>query len=382
MNATSYALRDVCSRIDYGLTASASSGGAGPRFLRITDIVNGPGDYSTVPHVDAEPAAINRNILERGDIVVARTGATVGASHWFEGAADPVVFASYLVRFRVREGTNSRYVAYVLRSAEWHSFIRANAHSKSAQPNIGASAMADFCITLPELGVQDHVVEILGSLDDKIATNRNVVSRVLALGEVLARSRASNPTVMTDVAKVVMGTSPKGELLNEEGNGILFYQGVRDFGTLYPSPRVSTVSPVRTAPARATLFAVRAPVGEVNLAIEEVGIGRGLASIFSKERPATLHFCLRAFQKIWDEHQGGGTVFASVNGSAVRNARVPMPEDPSGNLEFRLALLLDRAVQAEQESVRLAATRDELLPLLMSGKITVKDAEKTVEGVL
>ena len=44
--------------------------------------------------------------------------------------------------------------------------------------------------------------------------------------------------------------------------------------------------------------------------------------------------------------------------------------------------LWDRALAAEQENLRLAATRDELLPLLMSGKITIKDAEKIVEGVL
>ena len=59
-----------------------------------------------------------------------------------------------------------------------------------------------------------------------------------------------------------------------------------------------------------------------------------------------------------------------------------MPNDLDGNIERSLASLLARAVQAEQESARLAATRDDLLPLLMSGKITVKDAEKTVEEVV
>ena len=179
-----------------------------------------------------------------------------------------------------------------------------------------------------------------------------------------------------------MGSSPKGEHLNEEGMGVHFYQGVRDFGRVFPKPRVSTTSPVRMAPKGATLFAVRAPVGEVNLAVEDVCIGRGVASLYSVERPATLHFCLRAFRSIWDEYKGGGTVFASVNGRDVREMRLPMPNDLDGNIERSLASLLARAVQAEQESARLAATRDDLLPLLMSGKITVKDAEKTVEEVV
>ena len=51
-------LADACSEINYGLTASASEDPAGPRFLRITDIVSGPPDWSTVPYVAADDATI------------------------------------------------------------------------------------------------------------------------------------------------------------------------------------------------------------------------------------------------------------------------------------------------------------------------------------
>ena len=62
-------LADACSAINYGLTASASNDAAGPKFLRITDIVSGQLDWNTVPHVVADKDSIAKYRLYDGDIV-------------------------------------------------------------------------------------------------------------------------------------------------------------------------------------------------------------------------------------------------------------------------------------------------------------------------
>jgi type I restriction enzyme, S subunit len=77
-------LADACGSIDYGLTASATDIDTGPRFLRITDIVGGSIDWNSVPHVVADPAASAKYRLDDGDIVIARTGASTGASAYAE----------------------------------------------------------------------------------------------------------------------------------------------------------------------------------------------------------------------------------------------------------------------------------------------------------
>ena len=67
---------------------------------------------------------------------------------------------------------------------------------------------------------------------------------------------------------LTMGQSPPGETYNETGNGLPFFQGRRDFGFRYPSNRVYCAAPQRLADHGDTLVSVRAPVGDVNMAME------------------------------------------------------------------------------------------------------------------
>ncbi|MCF6340318.1 MAG: restriction endonuclease subunit S [Sulfurimonas sp.] len=81
---------------------------------------------------------------------------------------------------------------------------------------------------------------------------------------------------------VTMGQSPPGHTYNEEGEGIPFFQGRRDFGWRYPVNRVYCTAPKRYAKTGDTLLSVRAPVGDVNKATADCCIGRGLAALRHK----------------------------------------------------------------------------------------------------
>ncbi|MEZ5212014.1 restriction endonuclease subunit S [Gordonia sp. (in: high G+C Gram-positive bacteria)] len=231
---------------------------------------------------------------------------------------------------------------------------------------------------LPNRTIQASIADVLGALDDKIAANRRIVVDALALGEALFDAEATDESVsLARLAEVTMGLSPKGTELNTGGVGMVFYQGVRDFGEVYPSARVSTSAPTRTAEAGDALLAVRAPVGRVNLAVEETCLGRGVAGIRAYRLPATLYFALRVAESGWDIYQDTGTVFSSVTKEQVRTFQIRRArETEAERLEAKLAALLDRGVAAERESEVLARTRDELLPLLMDGRITVRQAEE------
>lgn len=376
-------LKDACESVDYGLTASAEWTGVGPKFIRITDIVGGLYDLSTVPRVSIEPDVEKKYTVSNGDILVARTGASVGESY-FHNLGDGSVFASYLVRFRVNSDFDPRFVYYATRTQEWRNYISSNANAKSAQPNIGASAMGQFVFEVPGQSTQRAIGEVLGALDDKIAANRQVVRTSVTLAtHMVAREAVGSNRPLSEIADVQMGSSPRGAELNEDGDGMQFFQGVRDFGELSPTPRIfATVTP-RRAKAGDTLLAVRAPVGEVNWARNETCIGRGLAAVRSENAPTTIHYLLRRFAGRWDEHEGSGTVFSSVTGPQVKAMQFPtVPEASAGEVEQLLASIHQRALSAEAESEVLARTRDELLPLLMNGRIAVKDAERTAEDVL
>ena len=116
-------LADACEGINYGLTASASDDPVGPKFLRITDIVSGQPDWNTVPHVEADEPTTKKYMLNDGDIVIARTGASTGSSTYVKNPP-LAVFASYLVRLKTKPTFDPRFVSYYLKGDEFWEFLR------------------------------------------------------------------------------------------------------------------------------------------------------------------------------------------------------------------------------------------------------------------
>lgn len=179
-------LRDICTDISYGYTASASEHPVGPKFLRITDIVKDRIDWTTVPfcHIDKQIAPKYK--LQVGDIVIARTGATTGYNAIIKEPTD-AVFASYLIRYRMnREIADPNYIAFLLKSYEWRGFVD-NVIGGSAQPGANAQQFADFAFSLPPLPEQRAIAEVLSSLDDKIDLLHRQNQTLEALAETLFR---------------------------------------------------------------------------------------------------------------------------------------------------------------------------------------------------
>lgn len=228
-------------------------------------------------------------------------------------------------------------------------------------------------VPFPPLGEQRRIASVLGALDDLIETNDALARSAAGLqaSVFLAAWDETSRARLADVALVTMGQSPPGESYNEVGGGTPFYQGTRDFGWRFPARRIWTTQPSRFAEAGDILVAVRAPVGVLNIATEKLALGRGLGGLRAHRRPATLFQALQADQSVWHMHQGTGTVFASINKAGLSDLSIPWIDDAA--LEETLAEL-ERAITdltAESESLRRA--RDELLPLLMSGKVRVSE---------
>jgi len=278
---------------------------------------------------------------------------------------------------------SSEYLYWTLRSPQCRRHCKSLA-TGTTNLDLARNDFLSYEFELPSLDEQRATGEVLGALDDKIAANRRVIGSSVALAtQIVAREAVGPDRQLSEIADVQMGSSPRGADLNEDGDGMEFYQGVRDFGPLSPTPRVfATVTP-RRANAGDTLLAVRAPVGEVNWARNETCIGRGLAAVRSVGTPTTIHYLLKRFASRWDEHEGSGTVFSSVTGPQVKGMRFPtVPEASAEDVEQVVASIHHRALSAEAESEVLARTRDELLPLLMNGRISVKDAERVVGDVV
>ena len=418
------ALADACSSIDYGLTASASDQEVGPKFLRITDIVSGHIDWNAVPHVAADDETSAKYRLHDGDIVLARTGASTGASAYVKDPP-PAVFASYLVRLQAKPEFEPRFLAYYLRSDDFWTFIRGVLGDKSAQPNASASTMTKAPLRAPRTkNEQRAIAHILGTLDDKIELNRRMNETLEAMARAIfkswfvdfdpVRAKAEGrdhglPKEITDLFPdsfedlelgeipkgwgistvgeefiLTMGQSPPGETYNDIGEGIPFFQGRADFGFRYPSHRVFCTAPTRFADPGDTLVSVRAPVGDINMALERCSVGRGVAAIRHKSssRSYTYHAML-SLVDVFGDFEAEGTVFGCINKDDFHRIKSIAPP-PHLVLDFeKAAFPIDQTIENNIVQSRiLAALRDALLPKLIFGEIRTKDVKKFMGGIV
>lgn len=310
-------------------------------------------------------------------IVIGRVGSYCGSLHY--SSHDSWVTENAIV-CEAQERKGTRFWFYALQT------LRLNERSAgSGQPLINQQILSGIRITLPDLDARTAIAEVLGALDDKIAANRRVAQYLDDLAAALVLRGAGSVTSALDkIASVSMGSSPRGESLNEAGEGVTFHQGIRDFGLRTPETRVFTTNPVRMAKPGDILLSVRAPVGTVNRADKPLCIGRGIAALRSMTgTPHCLFHILRGARDAWAPFNGEGTVFGSINQASLRGVLVPWagPTDMQ-RLEAELAPLEERIDLNISESRHLANLRDTLLPHLMSGRITVRQAEALAEEVL
>ena len=125
--------------------------------MRITDIQDDAVEWTTVPSCDISTKEKEKYLLHEGDIVFARTGATVGKSYLIRGNVPEAVFASYLIRVRLQRDIEPKYIAYFFKS---HSYWRQISERQAGigQPNVNGSKLADLQIPLAPKEDQKNIV--------------------------------------------------------------------------------------------------------------------------------------------------------------------------------------------------------------------------------
>ena len=134
--------------MQYGYTATATNSPIGSKFLRITDITQNSIDWNTVPYCPITKENHEKYVLSEGDVVVARTGATVGVAKMIGKNIPDSVFASFLVRIRPIDDDYKYYFGLAITSADFLEFVQTNAGG-SAQPQANPPLLGQFELSIP-----------------------------------------------------------------------------------------------------------------------------------------------------------------------------------------------------------------------------------------
>ena len=159
-------LGEVC-ETQYGYTETATTEIVGPKFLRITDIVNDSIDWSRVPYCPISDCDYKKYKLNLGDIVVSRTGANIGWAKQIKGTIPDSVFASFLIRIKAIDSTLQWLIGFLVESSDFKAFVSANQQG-SAQPQANANILVKYPLLIPDKEyLQQYNMQIL-------PINRNV----------------------------------------------------------------------------------------------------------------------------------------------------------------------------------------------------------------
>jgi type I restriction enzyme S subunit len=186
-------LRDVCESMEYGYTASANANPIGPKFLRITDIVPSSIDWLSVPHCAPPEKNAERYALREGDIVVARTGATTGFAKRLNKKHPACIFASYLVRLRIKPPFSNHLFGALVESGDYKKFVQSN-WSGAAQPQANAQILTSVPIVIAPERLHARFTEVATPLFDlketlqlknlNLRTTRDLLLPKLISGEI------------------------------------------------------------------------------------------------------------------------------------------------------------------------------------------------------
>jgi type I restriction enzyme S subunit len=150
-------LGDISSTVQYGYTDSANHGSKEVLFLRITDIQDDAVNWATVPGCDISPSDFDSYALKNCDIVIARTGGTIGKSYLVAGLNQKAVFASYLIRIGNLSATFEQYKKVFLGSQLYWAQLIASSMG-TGQPNVNGTALKHLIFSLPPLAEQHRIV--------------------------------------------------------------------------------------------------------------------------------------------------------------------------------------------------------------------------------
>jgi len=171
-------LSQVSNQVHYGYTASADHSSTNVRMLRITDIQNNRVDWDAVPGCQIEPDAITAYELHNGDLLIARTGGTIGKSYLVENLNLCAVFASYLIRVIPNCHSLPNYIKlYADSPIYWKQLYEKS--MGTGQPNVNGVSLSSLLLPLPPLAEQHRIVakvDELMALCDQLEQHQTTAS--------------------------------------------------------------------------------------------------------------------------------------------------------------------------------------------------------------
>ena len=420
MEMTKYKLCDVATVDISGVDKKTKENEIPVKLCNFTDVYHNWAITKDMSDSFMSATANEKEVLEfslkKGQVAFTKDSETrddIGIPTYIADNFDNVVLGYHTALVTPDEKKLSgKYLNAFMNTDYIKKFFENNASGSGQRYTLSNDTLNSIPVLLPDLSTQKKVGDFFSNIDRKIALNQRINRNLEELarliydywfvqfdfpdkngkpyktsgGKMVYNDQLKREIPagwdagsLSDIANITMGQSPDGSSYNEERNGVAFYQGSTDFGMRFPSVRQYTTAPTRFAKKGDILMSVRAPVGAVNIANEDCCIGRGLSAMNSKIGSIThLYYIIDYFRHTFENKNSAGTTFGSITKDELFALPVVIPNDfILHKFEDIAKPIFDKQMVLGKETVELTQQRDQLLPLLMNGQVSV---EKTALG--
>ncbi len=373
--------------LQYGITTSSSAYG-NCKLLRQTDLKNGYIERENIPYANVDEDLISKYSLQNDDIVISRIAniGAVGYIDFVENFDRPVVFGSYLLRFRKKKEFNNKYAFYFILSSQMQEFIKSIGEGSTRQ-NTNAKVVAKFPLVCPPLPEQSRIATVLSYFDDLIE-NKKKQNKIL---EEMAMAIFKNWFVDFEpfkdgefVYSEELGREiPKGWEVKAIGSFIKFLYGKglpenkRKEGP-YPVVGSSGIVGYHSQyliSKPAIIIGRKGNVGSVYLMLEP---SYPIDTVFysSDDTPNELLSYIYHYLKITFLEDLGATDTAvpGLNIHILNSVKILVPDGPIlSRFNSLVEPLFQKIILNQKQIMTLKKIRDALLPLLVFGKLRVEE---------
>lgn len=283
-------------------------------------------------------------------------------------------------------GNDPRWLFYWFENADLTGF-----DSGSVQPMLNRNYIASISINLPPIEEQTAIATMLRSLDDKISTNVRIINATESLVDVLYSRVIKTPTEQSfaEVAQVFGGSTPStkndafwdGDINWATPTDITALDGpwIGDTSRKITKAGLASMSS-SLHPENSILMTSRATIGAIALASGPIATNQGFIVVEAPDELTPWLFAqMKARKHEFEAWANGATFMELSRGNFKKLPFIGCSDDDLQAFNDAAWPLLKRAQAAQKENQVLARTRDELLPLLMSGRITVGEAEEAAD---
>lgn len=352
-------------------------------YLRITDI----NDDGTLNMSDLKSVADEKAgdyLLKPNDIVFARTGASTGRNYFYDEIDGEFVFAGFLIKFSLDpEKVNPRYIKYHCLSKEYRDWIAAF-NTGSTRGNINAQTLASMPITLPDRAIQDRIVQVLDALEEKRKSNTKINDNLAELLQTVYQERFGDVSAATEQGMLSdICSYSRDRVAVSELNASTYFStenmlpgkaGATEAASLPTIPQTTACHKGDTL-----ISNIRPYFKKIVYCEDRCGCSTDVLC-FTPVHPkyAAYLFSTLYADKFFAFMVAGskGTKMPRGDKQQIMVYPVALPSDEELNEFNKLALpILAQLHSNKAENKRLSATRDALLPKLMSGEIDVSDIQ-------